>query len=150
MWVSENLGPADNLNFKNGGMMNMFNYFNDFIGLSGWENTTNIYEEPDYYMAEVRATGVKKEDIEIKFNASGDVLLISSKKVKDSDSESEKGRKWISHEFWPSRINTSLSLTKDIDVSGIAAKLEDGILKIKLPKVINKSLPDSKRIIQIE
>ena len=148
MWVSENLEPTDNLNFKNGGMMNMFNYFNDFIGLSGWENTTNIYEEPDYYMAEVRATGVKKEDIEIKFNMSGDVLLISSRGVKDS--EAEKGRKWISHEFWPSRINTSLSLTKDIDVSEITAKLEDGILKIKLPKVINKSLPDSKRIIQIE
>ena len=128
--------------------MNMFNYFNDFIGLSGLENTTNIYEEPDYYMAEVRATGVKKEDIEIKFNMSGDVLLISSKKVKDLGEE--KSRKWISHEFWPSRINTSLSLTKDIDVSGITAKLEDGILKIKLPKVINKSLPDSKRIIQIE
>lgn len=148
MWVSENLGPTDNLNFKNGGMMNMFNYFNDFIGLSGWENTTNIYEEPDYYMAEVRATGVKKEDIEIKFNMSGDVLLISSKKVKDLGEE--KGRKWISHEFWPSRINTSLSLTKDIDVSEITAKLEDGILKIKLPKVVNKSLPDSKRIIHIE
>ena len=124
----------------------MLSFFNDFVGLSGWESLTNLYEEADGYVAEIRATGIKKGDINIKFNSVGDTLLISSVERKREDGN----RKWISHEFWPCRINTSLSLTKDIDREGITAKLEDGILVIRLPKRKDSVLPDSKRIIAIE
>lgn len=103
-------------------MMKFFNYFP-----LDWEgsNLMNINENNEAYIINFRAVGLSKEDIEIGIE--GNVLSISTKTSKNET-------KWIQQEFWNDRINKKIEFPSDVDVDGVSAEVEKGILKIRLPK----------------
>lgn len=82
---------------------------------------TDIHEDKDHYYAVFEAPGVKKEDLKVELH---DRLLSVSfeRKSKVGDEES-------SH-----TSRRSISVPDSVKPDGIAAKLEDGILTVTLPK----------------
>ncbi|CAN5868597.1 N/A [soil metagenome] len=82
---------------------------------------TDIHEDKDHYYAVFEAPGVKKEDLKIELH---DRLLTVSFERKYR--ENEEASRYTS--------SRSISVPDSVKPDGIAAKLEDGILTITLPK----------------
>ena len=104
-------------------MMKFFNYFP-----FDWESSSlmNISENDEAYIINFRAVGLSKEDIEIGIE--GNILSVSTKTSKNEI-------KWTQQEFWNDKINKKVEFPNDVDVDGVSAEVEKGILKIRLPKV---------------
>lgn len=81
----------------------------------------DVYEDENHYYARFEAPGVQKEDAKVELNDR--LLTVSvSRNVKKGDAESVV--KW----------SRSVSVPEGIEVEGISAKLEDGLLTVTLPK----------------
>jgi HSP20 family protein len=91
---------------------------------------TNIYETPDGYHLELNAPGRSKEDFKIQVEQG--LLTISFEKKEESAQTDEY--KTIRREFDFKSFKRSFSVDDKIDVEGIQAKYENGILKLLLPK----------------
>jgi len=97
-------------------------------------NTTlpsvNIRENADEFKVEVAAPGFNKEEFNIEVD--GDVLVISSQKK--SENEINEEERITKKEFSYQSFTRSFTLPALIRHDKIAAKYEDGILKIIIPK----------------
>lgn len=89
----------------------------------------NIVENTNAYQLEVAAPGLEKADFVIKLD--GNLLTISSEKKTAQNAESEKV---IRKEFGNKSFKRSFTLDEKIEINGIEAKYENGILKLNLPK----------------
>lgn len=89
----------------------------------------NIVETADAYHAELNAPGRNKEDFSI--SAEHGLLTISYQKKEETKTEDVKT---VRREFSLQSFKRSFSLDDKIDVAGIQAKYENGLLKILLPK----------------
>ena len=101
----------------------------DYFINSGYYNNhpMNVYEDQDNLYLELRATGVKKEDVSVKFE--NGILEINT-----TEENTEKP-KYIRQEFRGDRyLGTKFEIPGEINSDGIEANLDSGILKIKLPK----------------
>jgi HSP20 family protein len=96
----------------------------------------NIDEKTDKYIVSVYATGFSRENI--KLSVSEDVLLIrGSKSLKDNEEPN-----FTKQEFPVKNFERMISLERKIEVTGISAKQEDGILYIILPKTEDAKQPN--------
>ena len=102
---------------------------------------TNIYETPEAYHIELNAPGRSKEDF--KISAEKGLLTISFEKKEETTQED--GYKIIRREFEYKSFKRSFSIDDKIDVDGIQAKYENGVLKLLLPKK-EESKPSAKQI----
>lgn len=97
-------------------------------------NTTlpsvNIKENADEFKVEVAAPGFNKEEFNIEVD--GDVLVISSQKK--SENEINEEERITKKEFSYQSFTRSFTLPALIRHDKIAAKYEDGILNIIIPK----------------
>ncbi|MFZ4058192.1 MAG: Hsp20/alpha crystallin family protein [Ferruginibacter sp.] len=89
----------------------------------------NIIEENDSYQLEIAAPGYEKAD----FNIALDNNLLSISAEKKAITNSEKS-KIIRNEFGYRAFKRSFTVDTKIDTTAIAAKYENGILKLTLPK----------------
>jgi HSP20 family protein len=89
----------------------------------------NIAETADAFQVELNTPGRNKEDF--KINAENGLLTISYEKKEETQQE---GVKFIRKEFNFQSFKRSFSLDDKIDVAGIQAKYENGLLKVLLPK----------------
>lgn len=97
-------------------------------------NTTlpsvNIKESTDDFEVEVAAPGFSKNDFKIELNH--DLLTISSdKKV---ENEIKEGQQFSRREFSYQSFSRSFTLPNTADSEKIAARYENGILKVMIPK----------------
>lgn len=95
----------------------------------------NIYEKDGVYNIEMDSPGFKKEDLKIDFD-DGYITIKASKK---SETE-EETKNYIRKERTSNEYVRQFYLG-NVDSSSIKAKLEDGLLKIEVPKkeeLINK------------
>lgn len=90
---------------------------------------TNIYETNEGYHVEVSAPGRNKEDFNL--NVEKNLLTISFEKKEEPES---KASKTIRKEFNYGSFKRSFSLDEKINITGIQAKYEQGVLKVFLPK----------------
>jgi HSP20 family protein len=91
----------------------------------------NTREASDAYYIEVELPGVKKEDINIDIN--DNTLTISGeRKVKEEHKEDT----FYKVESYYGRFERSFALPEDVDVEKIEAEFKDGILEIKIPKIV--------------
>lgn len=122
-------------------LMNFYNMFDDFFddnffNMRSLKNDTfkmDVKEQEQSYFIEAEIPGVKKE--EIKLDYQDGQLLISVQKEENINDESD-------HYIHRERRMTSMQrgmMLKDINPEGIEASLEDGILKINIPKLEAKS-----------
>ena len=92
---------------------------------------TNIHETPDAYHLELNAPGRSKEDFKIQVEQG--LLTISFDKKEETAQQSDD-YKTIRREFEFKSFKRSFSVDEKIDVEGIQAKYENGVLKLLLPK----------------
>ncbi len=111
------------------------NFFGDHANHPVLRNThvpaTNIKESDDGFALEVVAPGRKREDFSIKLDK--DLLTISSTQEKKVE-ENDKAGKYSRREFSYSNFSRSFRLPDTVNIEGIEAKYEDGILHILIPK----------------
>ena len=92
-----------------------------FPGVTGDKLAIDVHEDKDNYFASFEVPGVKKEDVKLELN-SGMLTVSAEKREKNGDNESSYS------------LTRSVSVPDGVNVEAIAAKLEDGILTVTLPK----------------
>jgi len=102
---------------------------------------TNIHETPEAYHLELNAPGRSKEDFKIQVEQG--LLTISFEKKEEKAQTDEY--KTVRREFEFKSFKRSFSVDEKIDVDGIQAKYENGVLKLLLPKK-EESKPNTKQI----
>ncbi|NLG82947.1 MAG: Hsp20 family protein [Bacilli bacterium] len=109
-------------------------FFNDpFFAPFNPTFRTDVKETDDAYLIEAELPGINKDEIKIEYT--NDRLIISVNKDDRIDEEKEN---YIRRERRMSSMRRSFYLG-DIDDNNISAKLENGVLKIHVPKKENTS-----------
>lgn len=89
----------------------------------------NITENATAYTLDVAAPGMDKADFNVKLDDK--LLTISAEKKQEVKEENAKS---IRKEFSYKSFKRTFTLDEKIDAANIAAKYENGILKVELPK----------------
>jgi HSP20 family protein len=89
---------------------------------------TDIIEFEDSFILEMEMPGIEKSDVDI--NVEDDVLTVETHK--DFSEKSEV--KCMSQEFVLENYRRSFTLNHTVDVDNINAAMDNGILKLTLPK----------------
>jgi HSP20 family protein len=128
--------------------------FNDFFD-NDWmvkANATapaiNVIETEKEYKVEVAAPGMTKEDFNIHINEENDLVISMEKKAENTE-EKKEGR-YLRREFSYTKFQQTLILPDDVDKNKIDAKVNDGVLKIELPKVAPEEKPKTSRQIEVK
>ncbi len=125
--------------FKNNSLLDDFsNIFNGNMFSNNMR--TDISENENEYTLDIEMPGVKKDEININFEDNS--LIIEIKQEKNNESNDS----YIRKERTALNIRRSYYL-ENIDENSIKAKLNDGILKVIVPK---KELIENKKTISIE
>jgi HSP20 family protein len=93
----------------------------------------DIDEDDKSYSVRAEVPGVKKEDLRVEVD--GNRVSIAAELRKDHE-EKEKGDKGrtIMRETYRGNASRSFTLAQDVDEGNVTARLEDGVLKLTLPK----------------
>ena len=143
--------PATRKNqYNNAWLPSIFDdFFNDeFMGVPVSRQfatpATNIRETEKDYSIQVAAPGMTKEDFHLDINENGELVISLEKKGGKKDEE--KGT-WLRREFSYSSFSQRFVIPEDVELEKIAAKMENGILSIDLPKKeVVESAPATRRI----
>jgi HSP20 family protein len=91
----------------------------------------NLSESENSYNVELAAPGYKKEDFKLKVN--DDILTVSAE-TKNERTEGTDGREYSRREYTCSSFTRSFQLPENAKDDAIAAKYNDGMLRITIPK----------------
>lgn len=112
----------------------MNDFFNEdvekFFGNKSNKPLVNVTENDKEFKLELVAPGLKRDDF--KVNIDNDMLNISSEI--EHSSEEKDDNKVLRREYSYSSFSRSFTLPENVDAENIAAKYEDGVLKLNLPK----------------
>ena len=123
---------------------NLFpSFFDDFLSrdIFNWGNTdffspakhspaVNLKETDGHYQVDLAVPGLKKEDLKVQLD--GNTLTISCEKPAETNDQEAR---YISREFYYGSFTRTFQLQKDVvDVDQIDAKLEEGVLTLRIPK----------------
>ena len=131
----------------NGWLPTVFEDFfnNDFMPRV---NTTapavNVKEDESAYTMELAAPGIKKEYCRVSINDDGNLCIAIENKMEHKDED--KKHHYLRREFSYSNYEQNYTLPDDVDRNGIAAKVENGILTVTLPKVKKEEKKEAKAI----
>lgn len=89
-------------------------------------------ESEKEYTVELAAPGLSKEDFDVNINVDGDLTIKMEKK---EENESEKNAHYLRREFSYSKYEQTLILPDDVDRDKIAARVNNGVLTVVLPKI---------------
>lgn len=109
-------------------------YRDDISNRSLFYPDMDISENENEWVVFAELPGVKKEDISISINDS--ILKLSATKERVTHEKESKQRV---KEIRYGKFERNIKLASDLDVSEIDAKLENGILNIRIPKNKKKS-----------
>jgi HSP20 family protein len=90
----------------------------------------DVTEKDKEYEVRAEIPGAKKEDIRVKVE--GNFVSISAEVKKDKEEKS--GGRVVLKETYYGSASRGFSLAHEIDAKAVVAKLEDGVLKLTLPK----------------
>ena len=99
---------------------------------------TDVRETKDGYDVFVDLPGFKKEDV--KLDLQNGYLTITANRSENLDEKDNEGR-YIRHERCTGSCARSFYVGEELKPTDVAAKFENGILELKLPKA-EKQLPD--------
>jgi HSP20 family protein len=118
---------------KNNGLNLFEDFANEFFGgfpiYKEKTASTNVIESEKDYNVEIAIPGFKKEEIKIDVN--DDVLTITGSY---ENSKNETTANFTKKEFSKKSFTRTFQIPEDVDGDKISAKVEDGILNIKLDK----------------
>ena len=131
----------------------MPDFFNDFFDNGGIERIStkapaiNVIEEDDRYKIEVATPGMTKDDFKIHVNKDGNLVIEMEKK---NEKEEKKDKKYIRKECAYTRFHQTLILPENAEKDKIEAKVENGVLKVCIPKLQNEVAEPEKRVIEVK
>ncbi len=110
----------------------------EFPTLFNWSHTyvprVDITEDEKNLYLTAEIPGAEKNDV--KVHVENNVLTISGEKKKETV---QKNGNYYREERTYGEFTRSLVLPAEVDESNIEANFKDGVLKIKMPKLITKS-----------
>ena len=104
----------------------------------------NVKESDKAYTVELAAPGMKKEDFNVHINDEGN--LVVKMESKNEKKEEDKTTRYLRREFSYSKFEQTLILPDDVKKDAISAKVENGVLTVELPKVIEEKVKVSRQI----
>jgi len=108
----------------------------------------NVKESDKGYIVELAAPGMTKEDFCVHINDEGN--LIVKMENKHEVKEENKTMRYLRREFSYSSFRQSFSLPETIERERISAKMENGVLKIEIPKKSQTAAEAKAKCIEIE
>ncbi len=106
--------------------------YNRIVRAENIEFPVDLYETEDEVILEMAAPGLKAEDLEIGIEAR---QLTIRGKIVEEDVEEDKERHYWMKNIARTEFSRSLNLPENVDFEKIEASIEDGILRIEMPKV---------------
>ena len=103
---------------------------------------TDVRETEDAYEVDIDLPGFKKDEIQVDLKDG--YLVVSAAKGLDRDQQDKKV-KYIRQERYAGACSRSFYVG-DVEPEDVAARYEDGILRLTLPKHVKKQLPKSTTI----
>jgi HSP20 family protein len=103
------------------------------------ELRVEVKESNDEYTVQAEMPGVKKEDIHVQID--GNRVSISAEVKRES--EQKEGERVLRSERYYGSVARSFSLASEVDEAAAAARFENGVLMLTLPK---KTAPAARRL----
>lgn len=128
--------------------------FDDFFDgewtpkVSATAPAVNVKEDAKGYTMEVAAPGIKKEYCRININNDGNLEVAIENKLEHK--EENKKEHYLRREFSYSNYQQTYILPDNVDKDKISAKVNDGVLEIKLPKFTKEEESRAQRAIEIK
>ncbi|WP_395702794.1 Hsp20/alpha crystallin family protein [Aquabacterium sp.] len=92
----------------------------------------DVTENDKDYSVRAEMPGVKKEDIRVSVD--GNFVSISAEVKKETEQKEDKTGRMLARELYYGSTSRGFSLPTEVDARSVTAKLEDGVLKLTLPK----------------
>lgn len=108
----------------------------------------NVKEDANAYTMELAVPGIKKEFCRVNINADGNLEVAIENKLEHKDEN--KKEHFLRREFSYSNYQQTYVLPDDIVKDHIAAKVDNGVLTITMPKVRKDEVKQIQRQISID
>jgi HSP20 family protein len=99
----------------------------------------DVSEQPEAFVVHAEMPGVKKEDIHVQVDGNQVTIAAEVKQEK----EVKEGERVLRSERYFGKVSRSFQLAQDIDDTKAAARFNEGVLELTLPK---KAAGASKRL----
>ena len=104
----------------------------------------NVKERDKAYTVELAAPGMKKEDFNVHINDEGNLIIKMEQKQEHKDED--KNMRYLRREFSYSKFEQTLILPDDVKKEDIKARVENGVLTVELPKIVEEKVKLSRQI----
>ncbi len=114
---------------------NFFAETDDFFKNWNWDMNNdvpaaNVREEKDAFLIDVAAPGMKREDFKVEID--NGVLMISAKAEEHKEEKTDEYRR---QEFSYRNFRRSFWLPDNVNAEMISAQYENGLLRLRMPKI---------------
>ena len=104
----------------------------------------NVKETDKAYTVELAAPGMTKSDFNVHINDEGNLIIKMEKKQENK--EEDKSARYLRREFSYTKFEQTLILPDDVKKDDIAARVENGVLTVELPKIVEEKVKVSRQI----
>ncbi len=104
----------------------------------------NVKENENAYDVEVAAPGMTKDDFQISVDKDNNLTIKMEKK--NEHKEEDKKAHYLRREFNYSKFCQTLQLPEDCEQDKISAKVENGVVRINIPKCHKKEEVECRKI----
>ena len=117
----------------------------DFVPKSNYTAPAiNVKESDKAYTVELAAPGMKKDDFNVHINDEGNLII--KMESKQEHKEEDKNTRYLRREFSYSKYEQTLILPDDVKKDDIKAHVDNGVLTVELPKVVEEKVKLSRQI----
>ena len=132
---------------RNNWMPEVFNDFFDTDFMTRTKATApaiNVKETEKDYTVEVAAPGMTKDDFNVNIDKDGNLHI--HMEAHTEKKEEDKKSHYLRREFAYSKFEQTLLLPDDVEKEAIAARVNDGVLTVTLPKLAKPECPAARQI----
>lgn len=132
---------------RNNWMPEVFNDFFDTDFMTRTKATApaiNVKETEKDYTVEVAAPGMTKDDFNVNIDKDGNLHI--HMEAHTEKKEEDKKSHYLRREFAYSKFEQTLLLPDDVEKEAIAARVDDGVLTVTLPKMAKPECPAARQI----
>lgn len=132
---------------RNNWMPEVFNDFFDTDFMTRTKATApaiNVKETEKEYTVEVAAPGMTKDDFNVNIDKDGNLHI--HMEAHTEKKEEDKKSHYLRREFAYSKFEQTLLLPDDVEKEAIAARVNDGVLTVTLPKMAKPECPAARQI----
>lgn len=141
---------------KFNGLSSLPDFFTDFFDggvidrVSAKAPAINVIEDDKQYKIEVAAPGLTKEDFKVHVNKEGNLVIEMEKKKESEEKDEKKEGRYIRKEFAYTKFHQTLILPENAEKDKIEACVENGVLNVQIPKLMNENVEKGKRVIEVK